>query len=262
MIRSLFSGVTGMKNHQIRMDVIGNNIANINTVGFKRGQVNFQDTLYQVLKSAGASTNPIQVGLGVAVSSIINNMNPGALQLTGRTLDLAINGDGFFKVRDPMSKNEYYTRDGVFYIDQDGYIVNADGYRLMGTLRNITAARSKEEYTKVSVDELQVTDELVGTGDGQKTIFNHDLSNVVDGSLKVFVDGKQVTDCNVDLANGTITFNTAPIGDVTVSYQKAYTSLTLRGTKTDGTTGESKIFTICAARMASINAGESYKIAA
>ncbi|MCL6447146.1 MAG: flagellar hook-basal body complex protein [Armatimonadetes bacterium] len=132
MIRSLFAGVAGMKNHQIRMDVIGNNISNVNTVGFKSGRANFQDTLYQLLKSAGTSTNPAQVGLGVGLAGISNNMNPGGLMSTGRTLDLGINGDGFFKVKDPGSGKEYYTRDGIFYIDQSGYVVNSDGYRLKG----------------------------------------------------------------------------------------------------------------------------------
>lgn len=101
-----------MKNHQIRMDVIGNNISNVNTVGFKSGRANFQDVLYQTLKSAGTSTNPAQVGLGVSLAGISNNMSPGGLQSTGRTLDLAINGDGFFKVIDPGSGKEYYTATG------------------------------------------------------------------------------------------------------------------------------------------------------
>ncbi|MQL51426.1 flagellar hook-basal body complex protein [Desulfofundulus thermobenzoicus] len=144
MIRSLFAGVAGMKNHQIRMDVIANNISNVNTVGFKSGRANFQDVLYQTLKSAGTSTNPAQVGLGVSLAGISNNMNPGGLQSTGRTLDLAINGDGFFKVIDPGSGKEYYTRDGVFYIDQNGYVVNSSGYRLVGEARNITSAWTNE----------------------------------------------------------------------------------------------------------------------
>jgi len=264
MIRSLFAGVTGMKNHQIRMDVIGNNIANINTVGFKRGQVNFQDTLYQVLKNAGVSTNPVQVGLGVAVSSIINNMNPGALQFTGRTLDLAINGDGFFKVKDPMSDKYFYTRDGVFYIDQNGYLVNADGYRLVGTFKYCTAARSAEAYSQVSADELQVTKASAGTGDGSKTSFYFDFSNAIKDSVKIYVNGAQVTDCTVDFANNSINFSTPPAADaaITVDYQKAAASLNLQGTRADGTAGESKEFTINATQKASISAGGGYNLGA
>ncbi len=153
MIRSLFAGVAGMKNHQIRMDVIGNNISNVNTVGYKSGRANFQDVLYQTLKSASTSTNPAQVGLGVSLAGISSNMSPGGMQSTGRTLDLAINGEGFFKVIDPGNGKEYYTRDGVFYIDRDGYVVNSSGYRLVGELRNITAARSTEVYSRVQDTE-------------------------------------------------------------------------------------------------------------
>ncbi len=188
MIRSLFSGVAGMKNHQVRMDVIGNNISNVNTIGFKSGRVNFQDTLYQMLKSAGASTNPAQVGLGTSLAGISNNMNAGGLQSTGRVLDLAINGNGFFKVIDPVSGKEYYTRDGVFYIDQNGYVVNSSGYRLVGELRNITTVRSDEPCSRVQVgiDTTSPTTTLILQGTradgtlGTRTNFTIDTAQKAD----------------------------------------------------------------------------------
>lgn len=136
MIRSLYSGVSGMKNHQVRMDVIGNNIANVNTTGFKSSRANFQDVLYQMVRSGSAGTagalggiNPSQVGLGMSVSSITNNMGQGNTQTTGRTLDLAIQGNGWFAVSD--GTNTYYTREGVFYIDSNGDLVNSNGYHLL-----------------------------------------------------------------------------------------------------------------------------------
>jgi len=138
MIRSLYSGVSGMKNHQIRMDVIGNNIANVNTTGYKSGRANFQDLLYQTIISPSApvndtdgpgSINPSQIGTGMTVASIGVNMEQGPLQNTGRTLDLAIQGNGFFCVTD--GTNCYYTRNGVFYIDKNGYIVDSNGYQLV-----------------------------------------------------------------------------------------------------------------------------------
>ncbi|MDQ0285585.1 flagellar hook protein FlgE [Desulfofundulus luciae] len=264
MIRSLFAGVAGMKNHQIRMDVIANNISNVNTVGFKSGRANFQDVLYQTLKSAGTSTNPAQVGLGVSLAGISSNMSPGGLQSTGRTLDLAINGEGFFKVIDPGSGKEYYTRDGVFYIDQNGYVVNSSGYRLVGELRNITAARSTEVYSKVDVSELQVTGKAIGTGDGSTTTFSLGYSPVVDGSVKVYLNGTPTTDFSVNNATGEITFNTAPGAgvNITADYQKATSSLILKVTGKDGPLGKRTDFTIDTARKADINAGESYSIAA
>src|SRR5687767_4951412 len=102
MLRSMFAGVSGLRSHQTMMDVIGNNIANVNTTGFKASTVTFQDTLSQMIGGAGApqnntgGTNPSQVGLGVRLSAISTNFSQGASQLTGRTTDLAIQGDGMF----------------------------------------------------------------------------------------------------------------------------------------------------------------------
>jgi len=102
MMRSLYSGVSGLQNHQTRMDVIGNNISNINTTGFKRNRVNFQDLLYQQLSGAARPTdtlggiNPKEVGLGMSVASIDTVHIQGSLQSTGVGTDLAISGTGFF----------------------------------------------------------------------------------------------------------------------------------------------------------------------
>lgn len=140
MIRSLFAGVAGMKNHQIRMDVIGNNISNVNTVGFKSQRANFQDMVYQMIKSPSAPTqgtsgagsvNPSQVGTGVIVAGIGTNMEQGPLQGTGRTLDLAIQGNGFFQVKD-ASNRTLYTRNGIFFIDKNGFLVDSNGNLLTG----------------------------------------------------------------------------------------------------------------------------------
>ncbi len=131
MLRSLYSAVAGLGAHRTKMDVIGNNIANVNTVGFKADRANFQDMLYQMEKAPSAVNNPSQVGTGMKVSSISRNMNGGGLQNTGRTLDLAIQGSGMFILKDDptaANANTYYTRDGVFFLTHDGYLVNSDGY--------------------------------------------------------------------------------------------------------------------------------------
>src|SRR3954454_21275741 len=102
MLRSLFSGISGLRAHQQMMDVTGNNIANVNTAGFKSSSTVFEDTLSQMMKAAGApqngggGTNPAQVGLGVRIGGINTNFTQGAAQATGRSTDLMINGDGFF----------------------------------------------------------------------------------------------------------------------------------------------------------------------
>src|SRR5512143_2207006 len=106
MMRSLFAGVSGLQNHQTRMDVIGNNISNVNTTGFKKGRVTFQDMLSQTLTGAAKPTeevggvNPQQVGLGMTVSTIDTIHTQGALQSTGVTTDLAVQGNGFFVLQD------------------------------------------------------------------------------------------------------------------------------------------------------------------
>lgn len=133
MIRSLYSGIGGMNNFQTKLDTIGNNIANVNTFGFKKGRATFNDLVSQQL--AGASTpgdvrggtNPRQVGLGSGLATIDTISTQGSLQTTGRELDLAIEGDGYFVVNDGEGA-EYYTRAGNFYLDGNGTLVNADGY--------------------------------------------------------------------------------------------------------------------------------------
>ena len=136
MLRSLFSGISGLKAHQTMLDVAGNNIANVNTTGFKSSQTQFQDTLSQVLTNAGAGaagvggTNPAQVGLGVRVAGITTNFQQGAAQLTNRSTDMMINGDGFFTVR--SGTDQMYTRAGSFNFDSTGQLVTADGALVQG----------------------------------------------------------------------------------------------------------------------------------
>jgi len=137
MLRSLFSAVTGMRANQTKMDVVGNNIANVNTVGFKGSDVIFQDTLSQIMRNGGSpgagrgGTNPAQVGLGVQVAGITTNYVQGAAQNTGRATDLMINGDGFFCVRNG-SGEQLYTRAGAFSFDGSGNLTTADGSILQG----------------------------------------------------------------------------------------------------------------------------------
>ena len=136
MLRSLFSGISGLRVHQQMMDVTGNNIANVNTTGFKSSQTIFQDTLSQLLKGAGApqggngGTNPAQVGLGVRTAGISTNFTQGSAQTTGRSTDLMIQGDGFFVVRN--AGEQLYTRAGAFSFDSDGRLTSPDGAVVQG----------------------------------------------------------------------------------------------------------------------------------
>lgn len=137
MMRSLYSGVSGLQNHQTRMDVIGNNISNVNTTGFKRGRVNFQDMISQQMSGAAKPTeekggvNPKEVGLGMTVAAIDTVFTQGNLQSTGIATDVAIQGNGFFLEKN--GEKTYYTRAGAFSLDSDGTLVNpANGFRVQG----------------------------------------------------------------------------------------------------------------------------------
>ncbi|MDR0909479.1 MAG: flagellar hook protein FlgE [Spirochaetaceae bacterium] len=145
MMRSLFSGVSGLQNHQTRMDVIGNNISNINTNGYKKGRVNFQDLLYQQSAAASRPTdtvggvNPKEIGLGMSLAAIDTIHTQGSLQTTGVGTDLAIQGTGFFVLSD--GANQYFTRAGDFNVDANGTFVNpANGYKVQGWMADETGA--------------------------------------------------------------------------------------------------------------------------
>lgn len=141
MLRSLYAGVSGMRNFQTKMDVIANNIANVNTTAYKSGRVRFQDMLSQTVASAQSPSttgglggvNPRQVGLGVKVGSIDTMMTGGALQPTNRALDFAIEGEGFFIVSPDDGTTKLYTRDGAFYRDYTGNLVNSNGEMVLDT---------------------------------------------------------------------------------------------------------------------------------
>lgn len=136
MLRSMYAGISGMKNFQTKLDVIGNNISNVNTSGFKKGRATFQDLMSQTTSGAQAATeqrggvNPAQVGLGSQLGSIDNIHTQGFRETTNRPLDFALEGDGMFVVQDDDSTA--YTRAGNFSLDAGGDIVNSDGYYLMG----------------------------------------------------------------------------------------------------------------------------------
>ena len=142
MMRSLWAGVSGLQAHQIAMDVEGNNIANVNTTGFKYSRVNFADLLSQTSKIATApqdklgGKNPMQVGLGSQVGSITKIFKQGSIQTTDKNTDMAIQGDGFFIVSSDGGSTYKYTRNGDFLFDADGNFVDANGYIVQGWLRD------------------------------------------------------------------------------------------------------------------------------
>ena len=138
MMRSLWSGVSGLNAHQVAIDVEGNNIANVNTVGFKYSRTNFQDLLSQTVKASTApqgnlgGKNSVQIGLGASVSSVETMFRQGSIQNTDKATDMAISGDGFFVVTDDGGKTSKYTRAGDFSFDSNGNFVDPSGYIVQG----------------------------------------------------------------------------------------------------------------------------------
>ncbi|NOX34998.1 MAG: flagellar hook-basal body complex protein [Deltaproteobacteria bacterium] len=126
---SLFTGTSGLKNMGNALQVVGNNIANLNTVGFKKGRTTFADTLYE---SVATQAGTAQMGRGMAVGDVAQNFDQGSFESTGNTTDLSIGGDGFFIMRQSNSENTFYTRAGNFFFDKAGQLVNPEGYIVQG----------------------------------------------------------------------------------------------------------------------------------
>ena len=136
MIRSLFTAATGMIAQQLNLDVVANNLANVNTVGFKKSRADFQDLMYQMVEEPGNATNAsgnsptgIQVGLGVRPGAVGRIHSQGDFESTGNPFDMAIEGDGFFQITNPNGTTNY-TRSGAFKLNENGELVTSDGYLL------------------------------------------------------------------------------------------------------------------------------------
>lgn len=136
MIRSLWTSATGMQAQALNLDVISNNLANVNTAGFKKSRAEFQDLLYETIKPAGTPSSQdtevptgIQLGHGTRPSTVLKIFSQGNMENTQNELDLAIEGDGFFQIALPNGETAY-TRDGAFKLDSDGRIVNSDGFAM------------------------------------------------------------------------------------------------------------------------------------
>ena len=207
MMASLFAGVSGLKNHQVKMNVIGNNIANVNTIGFKAGRVNFQEALVQTTKGAGrpssnlGGTNPQQLGLGMQVATIDNLFLQGGLETTGQITDLAIQGAGFFILSDG-NNNTFFTRAGSFGFDAQSNMVDpATGLFVQGkmaddtgvipslaTTGNITLPFGQQDPAKPTELIRMANNIDVTSSDSMATLFSAGNSSVSEVS-GIAVDG-------------------------------------------------------------------------
>lgn len=162
MIRSLWTGTTGMNGQQLNLDVIANNLANVSTTGFKKSRADFQDLMYQIMKVPGSQTSAdtespsgIQVGLGVRPAAVQKIFTEGDLIQTNNELDVAIEGEGFFQVELPNGETAY-TRAGAFKRDSDGRMTTSDGYPL---LPGITIPEGSRQIT---ISETGVVSAIIG----------------------------------------------------------------------------------------------------
>ncbi len=171
MLRAFSTAATGMTAQQMMVDVIANNLANINTTGFKRSQIDFQDLLYVKMREAGTEvvsgiTSPggMEIGSGVRAASTVKVFTAGEFQNTGRKLDIAIRGDGFLQVSMPTGDINY-TRDGSLQINADGQLVTALGYSIEPAISIPTDATSVDigKDGSVNVTDAAGTQSVVGT---------------------------------------------------------------------------------------------------
>lgn len=179
MLRSLYSGISGMKVNQTKLDVIGNNLANVSTTAFKGSRVNFSTTISQTLGSASAASDSLggvngkQVGLGAQIASIDKIMSQGSMQSTSRSLDVAVDGSGYFMVATgpaltgdadaitikdngvgtmPANNSVAYTRDGSFVLDNEGNLLTSKGYRVLGFAMETTDPVNKNNIDNIEDD--------------------------------------------------------------------------------------------------------------
>jgi flagellar hook protein FlgE len=226
MMRGMFAAISGLKQHQTMLDVTANDIANVNTIGYKSSRVTFQDSLTQMQRSAsGASTstggsNAAQVGLGVGLGSIDNLMSGGTTQTTGNPLDVAIQGDGFFQLAegDPTAATmnaSSYTRAGNFSVSNDGYLTTQSGEYVLGYAQPTTptsvasAIKIPDGATGVAVDGSGGVS-YVDPADGlRKTDYRLTLATFTNASGLERKGGNSWT---ISANSGTKTVNTPGVG--------------------------------------------------
>ena len=199
MMPSLFSGVSGLKSHQTRMNVIGNNIANVNTTGFKSSRTTFADTLSQTLSGASApqdnlgGTNPKQIGLGTGVASIDTIFTDGSVQSTGKNTDLCLSGNGLFIVK--QGGQTYYTRDGAFEFDAEGnYVLPSSGLYVQGWMAEngvLPATENESNMKNITIPSAK--------GMASKATKTATYEN----NLKADTAGYEISSINVNYADGT-----------------------------------------------------------
>lgn len=254
MLRSLYSGISGMKVNQTKLDVIGNNLANVSTTAFKGSRVNFSTTISQTLGSASAASDSLggvngkQIGLGAQIASIDKIMSQGSMQSTSRSLDVAVDGSGYFMVATgpaltgdadaitikdngvenmPANNSVAYTRDGSFVLDNEGNLLTSKGYRVLGF-----AMQTKDPVNGTDIDNIENDGKVlyVESNNQTKAIDNKLVSlKIPDKVVKLSEQGGQRVETEVAVksfnisADGLIT-GVLETGEITALGQIAMSS--------------------------------------
>jgi flagellar hook protein FlgE len=223
MLRSLFSGISGLRAHQQMMDITANNIANVNTTGYKSSQALFVDALSQLLQAAGApqnsvgGTNPAQIGLGVRLGGVETNFGQGSAQITNRATDMMINGDGFFVVR--HIGEQLFTRSGAFSFDTNGLLVDQRGSAVQGWMANrgVINSNATPGDIQIPVDQAQAPIQTTAATLGGNLPENTTNTNPIVTSITAYdVTGAPIT-LQVNFARVSSTSWTATVSDGTTT---------------------------------------------
>ena len=191
---AMYAAISGLKSQQVKLDVIANNVANLNTFGYKASRVAFSDLLSQTLRAGGApqagrgGTNPMQVGVGVQLAAIDTISSQGSIQTTGKLTDLAINGEGFFIVSDGTAIS--YTRAGNFSLDADGAMITSNGYRVQGWTRPTADGENIDTSTTLSDITVNFGEKIPGRATTTANyVSNLDSSSYTFGSAELQAPG-------------------------------------------------------------------------
>ncbi|MEC8929752.1 MAG: flagellar hook-basal body complex protein [Verrucomicrobiota bacterium] len=260
MIRSLNTGVLGIKQFQTSLDAIGNNLANINTIGFKGARVDFSDTLAQTMRAPTPDTDTtsgaagMQVGNGVTVSAIKNQFTQGAIKQTGVRTDMAITGEGYFLVKDATTNELYATRAGDFREDKNGFLITNDGHRVQGL--------NKQAPANTAAEKLEIGDLKLDVGkytEDRASIALNTSTNVFTKNAHGYTTGNQVKFSGTlpSVAGGSIT--TSSVYFVAKATDDTFT---LHNTAADAASGANSVnFTVASpasVTVSSVTYGSDY----
>lgn len=232
MLRSLYSGVSGIRNHQMRMDVIGNNIANINTIGYKGGRIIFSEALNQTLANASPGLgegyiNPMQVGLGMKTTAIENQFAQGSLENTGVITDMALEGEGFFVLNG--SSGRLFTRAGQFYFNSEGKLVTHRGLAVQGW--TVDPDDTQPSYGPGNLSDIVIEPNMISEASGTANVYlSGNLNAGLETTTEVWEMGSALSEASANATAATLLNNLDQVSTPLITGD----TIEISGTDADG----------------------------